>query len=444
MGKTGLIIALPLLIAGCMTACTSTVSIETFGAKGDGVTLNTEAIQSAIDAAASAGGGTVTVPEGVFVSGALFLKPGVHLSLKKGGVIRCSTDLANFPEQRTRIEGHFEEAFNPALINADGCDGLVISGEGTLDGAGKPVWDEFWARRNAAADPWSFRNLDVARARLCLVENSKNVTVKGITFKDSQFWNLHLYNCQNVLVENARFTVPDGENPPSSDGVDIDSSQDVMIRGCYFSVNDDCVSMKGTKGPFALEDTVSLPVERVTVTNCTFRRGHHAVCCGSEATFVRDVVIEDCVLADGSDMPLLRLKLRPDTPQCYEDLAFRNIRFEGGGSHLIQIEKWTQYFDLQGRPEPESKVRNIRFSTIRGDLASIGKVGGNAQTVFGEILLDDIDITAKAAVLSVSEEAAPGIRCESVLVNGAVFTSLDCTPEQEESDSQFMDGRNPD
>lgn len=418
-------------------------SIESFGARGDGETLNTAAIQSAIEAAASAGGGTVVVPEGVFISGALFLKPGVHLSIEKGGVLRCSTDLRHFPEQRTRIEGHFEDHFNPALINADGCDGLVIRGEGTLDGAGKPIWDEFWARRNAEADPWSFRNLDVARARLCLIENSNNVTVKGITFKDAQFWNLHLYRCSHVLVENAHFTVPDGEEPPSSDGVDVDSSRDITIHGCTFAVNDDCVALKGSKGPFALEDADSPPVERVTVTNCTFRRGHHAITCGSEATIVRDITVQDCVLSAGSDMPLLRLKLRPDTPQRYEDLMFRSIHFEGGGSQLVQIEKWTQYFDLQGQPEPESTVRNICFSAIRGDLHSIGVIEGNHKTVFGDLLLDDVDITAKSAVLSVSKGAAAGVRCETVLVNGIGFAPQTCEPGQVRNDSQFLKGRNP-
>ena len=121
--------AIPLLSASlsfvmtCSAAAAELSIVET-GARGDGATLNTAAIQSGIDRLAQAGGGTLVVPEGVFVTGALFLKPGVNLELRRGGVLRCSTDLTNFPPRRTRIEGHFEPAFNPALINADGCDGL--------------------------------------------------------------------------------------------------------------------------------------------------------------------------------------------------------------------------------------------------------------------------------------------------------------------------------
>ena len=92
--------------------------ITDFGAKADGVTVNTNAIQAAIDRLASHGGGTLAVPQGVFVSGALFFKPKVNLHLQSGAVLQCSTDLSNFPVQRTRIEGHFEEKFNPGLINA--------------------------------------------------------------------------------------------------------------------------------------------------------------------------------------------------------------------------------------------------------------------------------------------------------------------------------------
>src|SRR5262249_28748380 len=100
------------------------VSITDFGAVADDSTIKHKAIQAAIDHSAAKGGGTVLVPPGVFVSGAVFLKPNVNLHLQKGGVLKCSTDMANFPVQRTRIEGHFEERFNPALINAKGCDGL--------------------------------------------------------------------------------------------------------------------------------------------------------------------------------------------------------------------------------------------------------------------------------------------------------------------------------
>ena len=404
------------------TANISTVSVRRLsivesGAVGDAVTLATQAIQSAIDRLAAQGGGTVVVPPGVFVSGALFFKPRVNLHLEKGAVLRCSTDMANFPPKRTRIEGHFEESFTPALINADGCDGLRIDGEGTLDGAGRPIWDEFWKRRRGAPDPGNFPNLGVARARLALIENSSGVVIDGVTFEDSQFWNLHLYRCREVLVQNARFLVPDDyKQAPSTDGIDVDSSQDVAIRGCYFSVTDDCVAMKGSKGPLAAEDKDSPPVERVRVADCVFKRGHAAVTLGSEATVVRGVVVENCRVLGA--MAVVNLKLRSDTPQHYEDVHFRDITLEASRGALLSVQPWKQYTDLRGLPPPRSVVRNLTVSGVRGTYGSFGTIQGNpGQTEIDGVTLENIELRLDKPKLDAL--GVKNLRMRDVVINGA-------------------------
>ena len=392
------------------------ISISELGAVGNGETINTRAIQTTIDGIAAKGGGTVIIPEGVFVSGGLFLKPGVNLHLERGAVLRCSTDMTNFPEQRTRIEGHIEESFNPALVNADGCDGLVISGEGVLDGAGRPLWEEFWKRRKAER---KFKNLDLPRARLCLIENSKNVTVHGVTFKDSQFWNLHIYNCVNVHVEGARFEVPDDyKQAPSSDGIDVDSCQKVVIRDCHFSVTDDCIALKGSKGPFALKDKASPPVEDIRISSCVFKRGHHAVACGSEATIIRDVLIENCVIKGA--MPLYRAKLRPDTPQCFENIAFRDIVFEDSGAWIFEMAPWAQYFDLNGQAPPASTVKNITVSGIKGTIKSLGNIRGHETATISDITVENVDVQATSAKFNV-DDRVERLQIDNVKLNGKDF-----------------------
>jgi polygalacturonase len=387
------------------------------GAVGDGKTLNTKAIQSAIDRLAADGGGTLVVPEGVFISGSLFMKPGVNLYLEKDSVLKCSVDPNSFPRKRTRIEGHFEEAFNAGLINADGCDGLCISGSGTLDGSGMPVWEKFWAGRKADK---SFKNLGLDRARIAIIENSKDIKVSGITFKDSQFWNLHIYNCQNVVVENASFIVPDDyKQAPSSDGIDLDSCQDVVIRGCYFSVTDDCNCLKGTKGPFALEDKQSRPTERIRISDCIFKRGGGVATCGSEATVVRDVVVSNCKII--GPVTLVRLKLRPDTPQHYEDIHFRDITIDNANATLFQVRKWAQYFDLQGQPEPKSVVRNITVSNVKGTIGSLGVISGNLETDISDIKIENVDVKAKDAKFSVGDKVR-NVIIKNVTVNGQPFS----------------------
>ena len=398
------------------TAPSTRFTITKFGAVPDAKTINTQAIQAAIDACAGAGGGIVAVPAGVFVSGALFLKPGVHLDLARGAVLRCTTDMAHFSPRRTRIEGHFEELFTPALINAKACHGLKITGEGTLDGAGRPIWDQFWALRNAAPNPNESPNLGLPRARLALIENSRGVSIQGITFKDSQFWNLHLYDCEDVLVRGAKFEVPDDyRQAPSSDGIDVDSCRRVTVQDCYFSVTDDCIAAKGSKGPHAMEDVSSPPVVGLKIVGCHFRRGHHALACGSEATIVRDITMEQCRVT--GDMVLLRLKLRPDTPQRYENIHLRDVVLDSSGGTVLSIEPWSQYKNLAGMAPPRSIVRNVSLVGIRGRFGAFGAIRPNpGQTSIQDIRLRDVAIKLDKPRL----EAAPttGLIFENVIVNG--------------------------
>lgn len=392
--------------------------ITKFGAVADGATVNTKAIQAAIDHLAASHGGTVVVPRGVFVSGALFFKPKVNLRLEAGAVLQCSTDLSNFPVQRTRIEGHFEEKFNPALINAKNCDGFEITGEGTLDGAGRPIWDLFWKLRHAAPNPGNFPNIGVPRARLALIESSHGVKIDGITFKDSQFWNLHLYNCDGVLVRKTRFEVPDDyKQAPSTDGIDIDSCRNVTVDGCFFSVTDDCIAAKGSKGPKAMEDKSSPPVEHIRVRNCVYKRGGGVFTIGSEATLVRDVLVENCKII--GHVRIATLKLRPDTPQHYEDITFRNITSEAEAGPIISVQPWSQYFNLHGEAPPKSVVRNIKLIGIKGHFGSFGTIRPNpGQTEISDVLLKDVDVVLPAGKDKLVTSGVTNLKFENVVVNG--------------------------
>ena len=411
-----LMLAAPFWGSALVSGAETEALITEFGAVADGKSVNTKAIQDAIDHLAARRGGTVIIPRGIFVSGALFFKPKVDLHLEAGAVLRCSTDMANFPARRTRIEGHFEDKFTPALINATNCDGLQITGEGTLDGAGRPIWDLFWKLRNAAPDPRNFPNIGIPRARLALIEHSRGVRIEGVTFRDSQFWNLHIYNCDGVLVRQTRFEVPDDyRQAPSTDGVDIDSSRNVTVDGCFFSVTDDCIACKGSRGPHAMEDKSSPPVERIRVRNCVYKRGGGVLTLGSEATIVRDVIVEDCRII--GHVRVTTLKLRPDTPQHYEDITFRNITSEDTAAAILSIQPWFQYANLQGAAPPQSVVRNVKLIGIKGRFASFGTIRPNpGQTEISNVLLKDFDVALQQDKLAAS--GVTDLKFEDVIVNG--------------------------
>lgn len=391
------------------------VSVADFGAMGDGRSFSTELIQKAIDHVAQSGGGTVVIPEGVFTTGALFLKPGVNLHLEKNAVLRGSARIEDYPKTMTRIEGHFEE-WRPALINATACDNLRISGEGTLEGSGPAYWQEFWRALNA--NPQT-KNLDVPRPRLMFIADSRNVQITGISLRDSGFWNLHLYRCQQVLIDHLDIRSTIGA--PSTDGIDIDSSQDVTVRNTYIAVDDDCIAIKGSKGPHALEDKDSPPVERIRIEGCTFGLGHGVVTLGSEATIVRNVVVENCrVIGPGGPRrtSVVRFKLRPDTPQQYEDIHFNNIKLEGFG-RLFSIESWTQYFDLKGQQPPTSIVRNISVSNVTGSFEGFGTIRGHDKTQISDIRLENINLKLTNERLRLGP--VENLVMKNVIINGKPY-----------------------
>lgn len=406
------------------------ISIDEVGAEPGGDVVCTAAIQAAIERVTAAGGGRVIVPAGVFKTGAIRLGQGVELHLVEGAVLLGSTDLADYPRQLTRIEGHFEP-WRPALVNASGLTGVKITGSGTLDGNGRPFWQAFWQRR---AENRKCTNLEVERPRLIYLAECQDVMVSGIALKNSGFWNLHLYACRHVLVEGITITAPHGDPPkivgadepwdevaidraPSSDGIDVDSCQNVTIRRCRISVGDDCIALKGTKGPLALEDASSPPVERVVIEDCDFDSGHGAITCGSEATIVRDVTLRNCRI--GANVPLVRLKLRPDTPQLYEAILVDGVEATNAQA-IFDVKPWTQFFDLQGHEPPRSIVREVTVRNVTGSFRSLGELRGNRGDLIEKVVLAEIDITADTPRLLVGE--GQSLDCGSVRVNGEAFS----------------------
>lgn len=425
MSKLGRSVAVTgVVISLCVAAQGADYSLTDHGVAADNDAVQTAAIQSVIDKAAADGGGRVVVPAGVFRTGALWLKAGVELRLDEGAVLRGSSDIADFPTCQTRIEGKVQP-WRPALVNAADLSEVRVTGPGTLDGAGKPYWTAFWKRR--AENP-KCTNLEVERPRLMYFEGCDGVVVRDVKLKDSGFWNLHVYRCKDVLLEGVTITAPHGDPPkitgdaqpwdevsidraPSSDGIDVDSCQDVVIRRCTISVGDDCIALKGTKGPRALEDKSSPPVENVLVEDCDFQSGHGVLTCGSEATIIRNVGVRNCRV--GAAIPVVRLKLRPDTPQTYENLIVDGLTLDGAQA-VFDVKPWTQFFDLQGAEPPKSIVRNVIVRRLRGSVRSLGELRGNPGDQIENVVLQDIELEAGSARFTVGE-------VEDLVLNGVTI-----------------------
>ena len=390
--------------------------VTDFGAVANDATLDTVAIQRAIDAASAAGGGRVVLAGGVFRSGALFLKPGVEFNVDEKAILLGSNRIEDYPWGPTRIEGKRQE-WRLALLNGTGLTGVRLSGRGVIDGNGVMFWAAFWQRRKE--NP-KCTNLEVERPRLVFLDSCRDVRIEGLTFRDSGFWNLHLYRCAGVLIDQVTITAPNSGNirGPSTDGIDLDSSRDVVVRRTHISVGDDCIALKGTKGPHADQDADSPPVENILIEDCTFGDGAGLVTCGSEATVVRNVTVRRCKVTGANNV--LSLKLRPDTPQRYEEILIEDIELDvAQGGRVLRVQPWSQFFDLAGAEPPHSVVQRVTVRNIRGRIGAVGTLLTHERATIREFTLENIDVQATDPKLAVAKDV--GLTVRDVKVNGALL-----------------------
>ena len=286
------LIAISLLLSSALApAATSnrSFSVADFGAKADGTTLNTAAIQKAIDAAAAAGGGVVTFPKGSFLSGAIFVKSGVEFRVDEGVELCAVQDDLQFPEKPTRVAG-IEMVWPSALVNVYEQSNVKLTGKGVIDGRGDFWWRKFWGTDGTGGmlKDYSARGLrwavdyDCKRVRAVAVYGSTNVAVRDITIKRSGFWSLTLTYCQDVQVSGVTIRANIGGRGPSSDGIDIDSSKDILVERCDIDCNDDNICLKAGRDADGLR--INRPTENIIIRDCISRAGHGMLTLGSETS----------------------------------------------------------------------------------------------------------------------------------------------------------------
>ncbi len=360
--------------------------ISEYGVKNDSTIVQTEAIQKVIDLAASNGGGVIVIPRGTYLSGSLFFKQGTHLYVEEGGTLKGSDRIANFKILETRIEGQTCKYFS-ALVNADGIDGFVIAGKGTINGDGRHYWEEFWIRRQ-----WNREctNKDAQRPRLTYISNCKNVTVQDVRLINSPFWTNHIYKSDHARYIDCYIYAPtSGIKAPSSDAIDIDVCHDVLVHGCYMNVNDDAVVLKGGKGTWADKDANNGPNYNILIQNCHYGTVHGCLTLGSESVHDRNVIIRNCH-ADNANR-VIWLKMRPDTPQHYEYVTVEN--FTGKTGSFLVVRPWTQFFQPENREDmPLSTCNNIVMKNINMECKNFFDVGASDKYKLIDFTFENIDV----------------------------------------------------
>lgn len=249
----------------------------------DTLVKSTAAIQKQIDLCAKSGGGTVRLQPGVYVMGSIFLKTGVTLDLPKGVLILGSTDFKDYPEIFTRVAG-IEMKWPAALINIIDAKNAAVTGKGVIDARGKFCWDLYWKTRkeyDAKGLRWIV-DYDVKRIRTILVQNAQDILLEEFTCKNAGFWTIQLLYSSYLTVRKITILNNEDGKGPSTDGVDVDSSEWVLIEDCDIDCNDDNFCMKAGRDWDGLR--VNRPTAYVVIRNCVARRGDGLLTLGSETS----------------------------------------------------------------------------------------------------------------------------------------------------------------
>lgn len=373
---------------------TSVFNVHQFGAAGDGQTLDTLPIQSALDACAEQGGGTVYLPAGHYSTGSLFLHDNINLYIEAGAVIQGSENPADYPLIHSRWEGKHQETYAP-LIGGTKLQNISVTGRGTIDGCGAAWW-------KLKED----NNLVHPRPRLISFSDCNNVLIEGITAINSPSWTINPIHCQNVTIH--AITIINPADSPNTDGINPDSCRLVHISDCYVSVGDDCITIKsGTE--YERVDRYA-PCRDITITNCTLERGHGGVVIGSEMSGgVKNVVISNCVFI-GTDRGI-RVKSRRGRGGVIEDIRVTNLIMDGVNCPFVM----NLYYHIGERgnlnvsdKNPRSinegtpRLRRIHFShiTAREVKHAAGFLYGLAEMPLEEISFSDISISFSKEVES--------------------------------------------
>jgi polygalacturonase len=371
-----------------------------YGAVGDGKTLNTTALQKAIDACAAAGGGTVEIPAGRFLTGPLTLGSSMNLQVDRNATLLLSDDPALYPVTNKRFQD---------CLSAKGAHDVAVTGGGTIDGQGA-----FWWGHYVKSGPH--------RPFLLVLTGCRRVLIRDITLTNSPMFHLVPQKCQDVRIENIHIVAPD--TAKNTDGLDP-SGWNFLITGCTFNVGDDCIAIK----PSGRIDPDQPSCRDFLITNCTFAHGHGLSIGGQTPGGLDGLTVRDCTF-EGTDAGI-RLKASRGAGGAVENLTYENLTMKGV-KNAIDI---TSYY--KGNSPGEGKIdaaqdtaqpvtattpawRHIHITNVTASGGrSAGRMIGLPEMPLSDITLTNVTLSARDGLQIVHAQDVRFINSRVTVTHGA-------------------------
>ena len=391
-----------------------------YGAKGDGVTDDTEALQKAIDEAAKKSA-TLVLKPGTYLTGSLFLKSKMALRLDKGVTLTGKQTIDAYPRQKTRIAG-IEIVWPSALLNVYEQADVRIYGEGTIDGNGMVFWQEFWDKRNAYEGKglrWA-ADYDAERPRLLQIYNSTRIELgEGLMLARAGFWTLQIVYSNHVKVSGVFIRNNSDGKGPSTDGIDVDSSHHVLVEKADIDVNDDALCLKAGRDADGLR--VNRPTEHVVIRDSIIRHAEAGITFGSETSgSIRHIDVSnlDVIGPVFSGIFFKSAHVRGGT---VSDISIRKMNIKNAEAAVRIDLNWLpvysypvippgrknipDHWKILATPVPKEKgmphLRNILISDVKAEASAAFLMQGYGEAPLEKIHFNNLHIkTASAGTIT--------------------------------------------
>ncbi|RZF59313.1 glycoside hydrolase family 28 protein [Sphingobacterium corticibacterium] len=423
--------------------------ITDYGASSDSTKLSTTAINQAIEACHLDGGGSVIVPQGTFLTGAIHLKSNVNLHLEDGAKLLFSRNTEDYkPLVKTRWEGMECMNYSP-LIYAYGQENIAITGKGILDGnANNEHWWPWKAKKEYGWAEGMDNQLTAVKKLTQEVKdgipvenrvygdghflrppfiqpyNSSNILIADVKIINAPFWNINPVLCENVTVRNVSVVT----HGPNNDGCNPESSKNVLITNCYFDTGDDCIAIKSGRN----EDgrTIGRPAENHIIENCEMKDGHGGIVIGSEISGGAKNIFAQNLKMDSPELDrVLRIKTSSLRGGVIENIYMRNVEVGAYKEAAVLVD---MFYENPGDFMPT--VRNITVENL--NVKKGGKFGVliNAYEESPAENLRIVNSNIEGVDVPIQANYTKGMSFENVSINGKLVTDEDI---QSDSNAEF-------